>query len=118
MSVAQVFHKNAENQEPGKSDAWSATEEQHYTMLLIESSEYQEGEAAFSRGLTVRDNPYPFFSSEYWRWQEGVLGNSRPRDWQEESVFHQQDTCYDDETCFNNQPFAPSLSSIAPPLPR
>jgi hypothetical protein len=52
-----------------------------YSLLLAYSSEYQEGEAAFRRGLTTRNNPYPFRSPEYWRWQEGLLGNCRPRDW-------------------------------------
>jgi hypothetical protein len=48
-------------------------------MLLTNSSEYKEGEAAFCCGLTVRNNPYPFCSPEYWRWQEGLLGNCQPR---------------------------------------
>ena len=44
-------------------------------MLLADSSEYKEGEAAFCRGLTTRNNPYQFLSPEYWRWQEGLFGN-------------------------------------------
>ncbi|MCE5269322.1 MAG: hypothetical protein LLG00_15705 [Planctomycetaceae bacterium] len=44
-------------------------------MLLSDSDEYKEGEAAVCRGATTRDNPYPFLSAEYWRWQEGLLGN-------------------------------------------
>jgi hypothetical protein len=50
--------------------------------LITNSSEYKEGEAAFCRGLTTRNNPYPFLSPEYWRWHEGLLGNARPRKWQ------------------------------------
>jgi hypothetical protein len=49
-------------------------------MLLTNSSEFKEGEAAFCRGLTTRNNPYPFCSPEYWRWQEGLLGNCQPRE--------------------------------------
>lgn len=44
-------------------------------MRLADSSEYKEGEAASCRGLTTRNNPYPFLSPEYWRWHEGLLGN-------------------------------------------
>ena len=49
-------------------------------MLLTNSSEYKEGEAAFWCGLTARNNPYPFCSPEYWRWQEGLSGNCQPRE--------------------------------------
>jgi hypothetical protein len=64
----------------GKSDFRLVTEERRYFMLLANSSEYKEGEAAFGRGLTARNNPYPFGSSEYWRWQEGLWGNCPPRE--------------------------------------
>jgi hypothetical protein len=50
--------------------------------ILVDSSEYKEGEAAFCQGSTTRDNPYPFLSPEYWRWEEGLLGNGHPREWQ------------------------------------
>ena len=64
----------------GKSDFLPVIGERQYFLLLINSSEYQEGKAAFDRGLTTRNNPYSFLSSEYWRWQEGLLGNCQPRD--------------------------------------
>jgi len=65
----------------GKSDFRPVTRERRYSMLLADSSEYKEGEAAFCRGLTTRNNPYPFLSPKYWRWQEGLLGNCRSREW-------------------------------------
>jgi hypothetical protein len=79
MSVGQILDTIDEYQELGKSNAWLVT---GGPTLLVDSSEYKEGEAAFRRGLTTRDNPYPFLSAEYWRWQEGLLGNGRPREWQ------------------------------------
>jgi hypothetical protein len=54
--------------------------ERRDAMLLTNSSEYKEGEAAFGRGLTARNNPYPFGSSEYWRWSEGLFGNCHPNE--------------------------------------
>jgi hypothetical protein len=62
----------------GKSDFIPVTGEPQYSMLLANSSEYKEGEAAFCRGLTARNNPYPFGSPEYWRWHEGLFGNCHP----------------------------------------
>jgi hypothetical protein len=64
----------------GKSGFLPVIGERHYFLLLVNSSEYKEGEAAFGRGLTARNNPYRFGSSEYWRWQEGLLGNGHPRE--------------------------------------
>jgi hypothetical protein len=78
MSVGQILDTIDEYQ-LGKSNAWLVT---GGPTLLVDSSEYKEGEAAFRRGLTTRNNPYPFLSPEYWRWQEGLLGNGRPREWQ------------------------------------
>ena len=49
-------------------------------LLLTNSSEYKEGEAAFCCGLTARNNPYPICSPKYWRWQEGLSGNCQPRE--------------------------------------
>jgi hypothetical protein len=65
----------------GKSDFLPVTRERRYSMLLSDSSEYKEGEAAFGRGLTIRNNPYPFLSPKYWRWNEGLLGNCRSKEW-------------------------------------
>lgn len=62
----------------GKSDFLPITEERQYYLLLVNSNEFKEGEAAFGRGLTTRNNPYSFLSPEYWRWQEGLLGNCPP----------------------------------------
>jgi len=81
----------------GKSDFRLVTEERRYSMLLANSSEYQEGEAAFGRGLTTRNNPYSFLSPEYWRWQEGLLGNCQPRERQVNSEPYKQDECSDNE---------------------
>jgi len=50
--------------------------------ILVDSSQYKVGEAAFCQGSTTRDNPYPFRSPEYWRWEEGLLGNGQPRELQ------------------------------------
>jgi hypothetical protein len=63
-----------------KSDALPVFGECQYYLLLLNSSEYKEGEAAYSCGLTTRNNPYLFGSSEFWRWQEGLLGNGYPRE--------------------------------------
>jgi hypothetical protein len=82
MSVSQILDKIDENQELGKSNVRPVTGKPCYPMLLVNSSEYKEGEAAFYRGLTTRDNPYPFRSPEFWRWHEGLLGNGRPKEWQ------------------------------------
>jgi hypothetical protein len=78
MIASQVLDKIDESQEQGKSNARLVTEKHRWSMLLAKSSEYKEGEAAFRRGLTTRNNPYPFRSPEHWRWQEGLLGNCRP----------------------------------------
>jgi hypothetical protein len=64
----------------GNSDFLPVIGEGQYSLLLINSSEYKEGQAAFEHGLTTRNNPYSFLSPEYWRWQEGLLGNSQPRE--------------------------------------
>ena len=82
MTVAQILDKIDENQEQGKSNIRSVTGSRQSSMLLVDSNEYKEGEAASCRGLTTRNNPYPFRSPEHWRWQEGLLGNCRPREWQ------------------------------------
>jgi hypothetical protein len=82
MSVSQILDKIDEDREVVRSNARPVTERLRYSTLLVNSSEYKEGEAAFHRGLTTRNNPYPFRSPEYWRWQEGLLGNGRPREWQ------------------------------------
>ena len=63
----------------GNSNVRLATEDCRSSMLIADSSEYKEGEAAFCRGLTTRNNPYPFLSPEHWRWQEGLLGNCSNR---------------------------------------
>jgi hypothetical protein len=62
----------------GNSTICPVIGERRDAMLLANSSEYKEGEVAFSRGLTARNNPYPFGSSEYWRWSEGLFGNCHP----------------------------------------
>jgi hypothetical protein len=62
----------------GKSDFRPVIRERQYLLLLVNSSEYREGEAAFTLGSTTRNNPYRFGSPEYWRWQEGLLGNCHP----------------------------------------
>jgi hypothetical protein len=61
------------------SDFHPAFGETQYYLHLVNSSEYAEGLAAFGRGLTTRNNPYAFLSPEYWRWQEGLLGNCQNR---------------------------------------
>ena len=66
-------------------------------MLLTNSSEYKEGEAAFCCGLTARNNPYPFCSPEYWRWQEGLSGNCQPREIQVNPEPYKQEECSDGE---------------------
>jgi hypothetical protein len=58
-----------------ESDFRPVIGESRYFLLLIDSNEFKEGEAAFARGSTTRNNPYRFASPEYWRWQEGLLGN-------------------------------------------
>ena len=68
-----------EDIELGNSNVRLATEDCRSSMLIVDSSEYKEGEAAFCRGLTTRNNPYPFPSPEHWRWQEGLLGNCSNR---------------------------------------
>ena len=80
MIVAQILDKIDENQKQGKSDVRPVAGNPQSSMLIVDSSEYKEGEAAFCRGFTTRNNPYPFRSPEYWRWQEGLLGNCRPRE--------------------------------------
>jgi hypothetical protein len=80
MIVARSLDKI--DQEEGKSNIEPVTGNRQPPMLLVDSSEYKEGEAAFYQGLTTRDNPHPFRSPEYWRWEEGLLGNGRPREWQ------------------------------------
>lgn len=79
MSVSQTLDRIDE--QLGQSNAPLVAEESNYFTLLVNSSEYKEGEAAFCRGLTIRNNPYPFLSPEYWRWHEGLLGNGHPRGW-------------------------------------
>jgi hypothetical protein len=49
-----------------------------WIMKLTDTVEYLEGELAHRRGLNTRDNPYRFRSAQHWRWQEGLLGTSRP----------------------------------------
>ena len=78
MGVSQILDKI---DELGKSNVRPVTGKRRYFMLLVNSSEYKEGEVAFYRGLTTKNNPYPFLSPEYWRWHEGLLGNCRPREW-------------------------------------
>jgi hypothetical protein len=78
--MSQVLDRIDENSELGKSNVRLLTGKHSYWTLLINSSEYEEGEAASYRGLTTKNNPYPFLSSEYWRWQEGLLGNGHPRE--------------------------------------
>jgi hypothetical protein len=68
-----------EDIEPGNSNVRLATEDCRSSMLIADSSEYKEGEAAFCRGLTTRNNPYPFLSPEHWCWQEGLLENCSNR---------------------------------------
>jgi hypothetical protein len=80
MEVAQILDKIDENQEQGKSNVRPVEGESRYSLLLVDSSEYKEGEAAFCQSSTTRNNPYPFLSPEYWRWEEGLLGNGRPRE--------------------------------------
>lgn len=80
MSVAQIFGKTGKIQRIGKASVRLATRNRPDSMLFANSSEYMEGEAAFRCGLTIRNNPYPFLSPEYWRWQEGLLGNGHPRE--------------------------------------
>ena len=82
MSVSQILDRIDESQELGRSNVRPVTEERRHLMLFANSSEYKEGEAAFYRGLTTGNNPHPFLSPGYWRWQEGLLGNGRPREWQ------------------------------------
>jgi hypothetical protein len=81
MSVSQILDRIDENPKLGKGKVRPVTEKRRCSMLLANSSEYKEGEAAFCHGLTTRNNPYPFRSPEHWRWQEGLLGNGRPREW-------------------------------------
>jgi hypothetical protein len=64
-----------EDIELGNGNVRLAAEDRRSSMLIADSSEYKEGEAASRRGLTTRNNPYPFLCPEYWRWQEGLLGN-------------------------------------------
>jgi hypothetical protein len=64
----------------GSSDFLPVIGERQYFLLLVNSSEFKEGKAVFDRGLTTRDNPYSFLSPEYWRWQEGLLGNCQTRE--------------------------------------
>ena len=78
MIVSQVLDNVGEIQEQGRMPVTGIRQS---SMLLVDSSEYQEGEVAFRSGLTTRNNPYPFLSPESWRWQEGLLGNGRPREW-------------------------------------
>lgn len=78
MIATQLLDRIDENQKQGKSNVRLVAGISRWSMLLANSSEYKEGEAAFRRGLTTRNNPYPFRSPEYWRWQEGLLGNYRP----------------------------------------
>jgi hypothetical protein len=80
MSVLQVLDEIDENQTLCESNVRLVTGQPRYSLLLADSSEYQEGEAASCRDLTTRNNPYPFRSPEYWRWQEGLMGNCRPRE--------------------------------------
>jgi hypothetical protein len=47
---------------------------------MLTTKEYQEGERASEEGKTTRHNPYRFGSEQHWRWQEGLLGNGKPRD--------------------------------------
>ena len=79
MIVAQILDKIDENREQGTSPVPVMGSRQS-SVVLVDSTEYKEGEAAFYRGLTTRNNPYPFRSSEHWRWQEGLLGNCRPKE--------------------------------------
>ena len=83
MEVAQTLDEIDENQKQGKNNVWPVQGKSSVFLLLVDSSEYKEGEAAFCRGSTTRDNPYSFRSPEYWRWEEGLLGNGRPREWQD-----------------------------------
>jgi hypothetical protein len=82
MVVAQILDKIDENQKQGKSNVRPVQGQRQPSMLLVDSSEYKEGEAAFCQGSTTRNNPYPFLSPEYWRWEEGLLGNGHPRELQ------------------------------------
>jgi len=82
MNVSQIPDQADENQQQGEHNVRPVPGNRGYSVLLAKSSEYKEGEAAFCRGLTTRDNPYRFRSPEYWRWQEGLLGNGRPREWE------------------------------------
>jgi hypothetical protein len=83
MNVSQILDNIDEDQERGKSNIRPVTGNSQPSMLLVDSSEYKEGEAAFCQGgSTTRNNPYPFLSPEYWRWEEGLLGNGRPRELQ------------------------------------
>ncbi|MEN6450513.1 MAG: hypothetical protein ABFC96_08485 [Thermoguttaceae bacterium] len=68
MRASRIFDSLKEGKEPAAAG-----------MLLTDSDEYKEGETASRRGATTRDNPYPFLSPEYWRWQEGLLGNCSKR---------------------------------------
>jgi hypothetical protein len=79
MKFPQIRDTGVENQKPcnGRPVVGKGSS----SVLLANSSEYKEGEVAFRGGLTTRDNPYSFRSPEYWRWQEGLLGNGRPRQW-------------------------------------
>lgn len=79
VNASQILDVIDESQKQRRSNVPPVTGNRRYSMLLVNSSEYKEGEAAFGCGLTTRDNPYPFRSPEYWRWQEGLMGNCRPR---------------------------------------
>jgi hypothetical protein len=79
MSVSQILDRIDETQKLGKSNVRPVTGRLRYFILLANSREYKEGEAAFCRGLTPRNNPYPFRSPKYWRWHEGLLGNGHPK---------------------------------------
>ncbi|MEN6458689.1 MAG: hypothetical protein ABFC63_07140 [Thermoguttaceae bacterium] len=75
MIAPRIRDTFGEGKKRDESDVRLVTENWRSSILLADSDEYKEGEAASCRGLTTRDNPYRFLSPEYWRWQEGLLGN-------------------------------------------
>ena len=80
MTVSQILDKIEKTRMQRNVLPFSGNRQS--SMLLVDSSEYKEGEVAFHSGLTTRNNPYPLLSPESWRWQEGLLGNGRPREYQ------------------------------------
>ena len=79
MRVSQILDKIDENQELGKTTFGRSQENSDFRCFLLIAANTRKREAAFHRGLTTRNNPYPFGSPAHWRWHEGLFGNGHPR---------------------------------------